>query len=340
MKIYTIRDVAAQAGVSVTTVSRVLNHRPDVNPDTRKRVEQVMAEMHFVGNASARELKQQDAGVAALILRGRANPFLSGLAERMLQFASGEPVSFLLETIDEQADEFQTAVRLAHEKRARGFIFVGSHLDARVAALRGLDVPLVFTTVSAAQAGLARASSVAIDDRRMGEAAMQTLIDAGHRRIAIFGSRTGSSRLAQRYAGAMDACAGAGIAPQETQYVETRFSLEAGYAAAQTFFGAHGDTTAVFAMSDLVAMGVIRALRDMGKDVPQDVSVFGFDGIEMGRYFIPRLATVAQPHEALARTSVDVLLDMLLRGGLSRHLLLDAEIVRGESVAPRKTVEL
>lgn len=94
MKIYTIRDIAKLAGVSVTTVSRVLNHRPDVNAATREKVERVMAECNFVGNANARSLKQLDGDVAALILRGRSNPFLSQLAETMLQFAAETGVSF------------------------------------------------------------------------------------------------------------------------------------------------------------------------------------------------------------------------------------------------------
>src|SRR5699024_9273533 len=98
------------------------------NAATREKVERVMAECNFVGNANARSLKQLDGDVAALILRGRSNPFLSQLAETMLQFAAETGVSFFLETIDEKDDEFQTALRLTHEKRARGFIFVGSRL--------------------------------------------------------------------------------------------------------------------------------------------------------------------------------------------------------------------
>ncbi len=262
MKIYTIRDVAQLAGVSVTTVSRVLNHRPDVNAATREKVERVMVECNFVGNANARSLKQLDGDVAALILRGRSNPFLSGLAETMLQFARESDVSFLMESIDEKDDEFQTALRLMHEKRARGFIFIGSRLDARLEVLRGQDVPMVFATVNAVNAGLPRAASVSIDDRRMGREAMEMLIRAGHTKIAIFGgSRNQGDGLADRYIGAREACEQAGVPFDETRYVETRFSLEDAYNAARNFFATRSDTTAVFAMSDMVAMGVIRALR-------------------------------------------------------------------------------
>ena len=338
MKIYTIRDVAQLAGVSVTTVSRVLNHRPDVNAATREKVERVMVECNFVGNANARSLKQLDGDVAALILRGRSNPFLSGLAETMLQFAREADVSFLMESIDEKDDEFQTALRLMHEKRARGFIFIGSRLDARLEVLRGQDVPMVFATVNAVNAGLPRAASVSIDDRRMGREAMEMLIRAGHTKIAIFGgSRNQGDGLADRYIGAREACEQAGVPFDETRYVETRFSLEDAYNAARNFFATRSDTTAVFAMSDMVAMGVIRALKDIGRRVPEDVSVVGFDGVEMGKYFIPSLSTIVQPQEEIARQSVDVLLDMMEKDGSARHLTVTAAPLLRESIAsPRR----
>ena len=338
MKIYTIRDVAQLAGVSVTTVSRVLNHRPDVNAATREKVERVMVECNFVGNANARSLKQLDGDVAALILRGRSNPFLSGLAETMLQFAREADVSFLMESIDEKDDEFQTALRLMHEKRARGFIFIGSRLDERLEVLRGQDVPMVFATVNAVNAGLPRAASVSIDDRRMGREAMEMLIRAGHTKIAIFGgSRNQGDGLADRYIGAREACEQAGVPFDETRYVETRFSLEDAYNAARNFFATRSDTTAVFAMSDMVALGVIRALRDIGRRVPEDVSVVGFDGVEMGKYFIPSLSTIVQPQEEIARQSVDVLLDMMEKDGSARHLTVTAAPLLRESIAsPRR----
>ena len=338
MKIYTIRDVAQLAGVSVTTVSRVLNHRPDVNAATREKVERVMVECNFVGNANARSLKQLDGDVAALILRGRSNPFLSGLAETMLQFAREADVSFLMESIDEKDDEFQTALRLMHEKRARGFIFIGSRLDERLEVLRGQDVPMVFATVNAVNAGLPRAASVSIDDRRMGREAMEMLIRAGHTKIAIFGgSRNQGDGLADRYIGAREACEQAGVPFDETRYVETRFSLEDAYNAARNFFATRSDTTAVFAMSDMVAMGVIRALRDIGRRVPEDVSVVGFDGVEMGKYFIPSLSTIVQPQEEIARQSVDVLLDMMEKDGSARHLTVPAApLLRDSLASPRR----
>lgn len=333
MKIYTIKDIARKAGVSVTTVSRVLNKRPDVNQATREKVERVMAECRFVGNANARGLKQPDGDLIAIILRGRENPFLNALAEAMLAQTQGLKASFLTEFVDEQADEFQAAVRLSHEKRVKGFIFVGGRIDERADVLQDMDAPMVFTTISAEKAAFPRAASVYIDDRAMGREAMQTLLDAGHTRIAIFGGiRVGDDGFAKRYAGAMDALQAAGVPFDEERFVQTRFSMAGAYDTAQAFFAAKPDTTAIFAMSDTIAMGVIRALTDMGRSVPGDVSVIGYDGIEMGKFFVPRLTTIEQPVNDIARESIHVLMDMLEDNKPPRHIVVDAKLVERESV--------
>lgn len=335
MKIYTIKDIARKAGVSVTTVSRVLNKRPDVNQATREKVEKVMAECHFTGNANARGLKQADGTIVAVILRGRENPFLNALAEAVLRYANGLDASFLVEYVDEKADEFQTAVRLSHEKRVSGCIFLGGRIDERAHVLQHIDMPMVFATISAGQAELPRAGSVYIDNRTMGRKAMQTLLDAGHTRIAVFGGdRQGDDGFGQRFKGAMDAMQAAGVAFDEERYVDTRFSLKGAYDTARGFFAMKPDTTAVFAMSDTVAMGVIRALQDIGRRVPEDVSVVGYDGIEMGKYFIPRLTTVAQPIDEIARESVTMLMGMLDQNEPPRHITVDAELILRESVGP------
>lgn len=261
MKICTIRDIAQLAGVSVTTVSRVLNHRPDVNKETRERVERVMAENHFVGNANARGLKQTDSDLVAIILRGNRNSFLNAVAEALLRYSRNTKAAYMVEFIDEKADEFETALRLSHEKRVNGFIFVGSRIDDRALVLKGLDVPMVFSTVSAAGCLLPTAASVAVDDRAMGKRAMDILLAAGHRKIAIFGGcQLVGDSLSLRAEGCRDALQEAGLPFDEDLYRESRFSLAGGYQTAKAFFPTHPEVTAVFAMSDNMAMGVVRAL--------------------------------------------------------------------------------
>jgi len=334
MQVYTIKDIAAMAGVSVTTVSRVLNHRPDVNVATREKVERIIQECHFVGNTNARGLKQGNE-VIGVVIRGRSNPFLSSLAEAILDRADNVPDNFVTEYIDERADEFRTAVHMTHQNHVKGLIFVGSLIDERVKVLQGMDIPMVFTTVNAETASLPRASSVAVDDRHMGRLVAEELLSCGHRNIAIFGSNpVAGDSLAMRFQGFCDAFADRGLTYDRSLYRECRFSYESGYEMARAFFVERPETTALFAMSDTVAVGAIRALRDIGKSVPGDVSVIGFDGVDIGRYTLPRLTTVEQPVDEIARRSVNLLLDMMEKNAAPRHILVDASFRRRESVAP------
>ena len=332
MKVYTIRDIARLAGVSVTTVSRVLNHRPDVNPETRRRVEQIIQENHFVGNSNARGLKQ-NSEVIAMVVRGHSNPFLSSLAESILDRASALQDNLITEYIDEKDDEFLTALHMTRQNSVKGLIFVGSLIDERVKAIHGLDIPVVFTTVNAEAAALRNASSVAVDDRAMGRLIAEELISFGHRRIAVFGSNpVAGDSLAMRFQGFCEAFADHGLSYDRNNYRETRFSYDAGYETAYAFFHDRRDVTALFAMSDTVAVGAIRALRDLGRAVPEEISVIGFDGIDISRYTVPRLTTVEQPVDEIARRSVNLLLDMMENHAAPRHILVGAEFRKRESV--------
>ncbi len=333
MKVYTIRDIAAMAGVSVTTVSRVLNHRPDVNSETRRKVEEIIRSCHFVGNTNARSLKQGNE-VVGVIIRGRSNPFLNALAEEISERADSLADPFITEYIDEQGDEFQTALRMTRQNHVKGLIFVGSLLDGRAAALQGMELPMVFTTVNAEASCLPRASSVAVDDRRMGRRVAEELLNRGHVRTAVFGANpVAGDSLAMRFQGFCDAYADRGLRYDSRLYRESRFSYANGYEAARAFFEGRPDVTALFAMSDAVAVGAIRALKDLGLRVPEDISVVGFDGIDISRFTLPRLATVEQPVEEIARRSVNLLLDMMEKDAAPRHILVEAAFHPRESLA-------
>ena len=333
MKVITIKDIAKLAGVSVTTVSRVLNRRPDVNPATREKVERIIEENSFVGNKNARGLKQISE-VIGVVVRGRSNPFLNSLAESILEHAASLPDFFVTEFIDERADEFETALRMTRQNKIKGLIFVGSLIDDRVQAIRNLEIPVVFTTVNAMAASMKNASSVVIDDRSMGRLVAEELLSRGHRKIAVFGSNPiAEDSLAMRFQGFCDAFADRGLTFDSSDYRECRFSLEAGYNTARDYFRDHSETTALFTMSDTVAVGAIRALKDLGKSVPEDISVVGFDGIDLCRFTIPRLTTVEQPVEEIARRSVNLLLDMMEKGAAPRHILVKAVFRNRDSVA-------
>ncbi len=337
VEICTIRDVAREAGVGVSTVSRVLNGRPDVSEETRKRVLDVVASCGFVQNDNARFLKRSRTGFAAIIVRGRRNMFLTGIAEQMLAIAKSGATPFLVEYIDESDDEFDAMRKLYAERAARGFIILGSRLDERVDIARKLGVPCVFATVDASGVALPHAASVSIDDRAAARALTEELIALGHRRIAVFGGNPGGDDpLSRRYQGVLDSLNAYGIPfdPDES-YVQTRFSLGGAHESARRYFSRPRGVTAVMCMSDTIAMGVIRALTDLGRRVPQDISVTGFDGTEMARFFIPSIATVRQPTEHIARESVEQL-QRMLGGEDAQTVTVGYELVMGESLAPVK----
>jgi len=334
VKIYTIKDIARLSGVSVTTVSRVLNNRPDVNQETRKRVEGIIEQCHFIGNANARGLKQSNE-VIGIVIRGRSNPFLSALSEAILSQADAIPGNCVTEYIDERDDEFKTALRMTQLNHVKGIIFVGSLIDDRVSAIRNLDIPLIFTTVSAQSAPVSRAASVSVDDRAMGRLIGDELLALGHRQVSVFGSNpVAGDSLAMRYQGLLDAWSAQGLSFDHSLFRECRFSYEAGYECALAFFREHPEATALFAMSDTVAVGAIRALKDLGREVPGDVSVVGFDGIDMSRFTVPRLTTVEQPIDEIARQSILLLKDMLENKPVSRHTFLPARFHKRESLSP------
>ena len=162
---------------------------------------------------------------------------------------------------------------------------------------------------------------------------MDRILAQGHTRVAVFGGcRDGEDIFAKRYQGAMDSLKAHGIDYDPDEYMLSRFSLEGAYESALRFFKARTDVTAVLTMSDTMAMGVTRALHEIGLRVPEDVSVSGFDGTEMARYYVPSIASVRQPTEEIARKSVELLCEML-EGGQAQHIKVDYSLVEGESVA-------
>ena len=338
MTIYTIRDVARLAGVSVTTVSRVLNHQPDVSEATRERVEQVIASCHFVGNANARGLKQAEPKTVAVIMRGYDNAFLNSLAQSVSRRAVGTGYSFATVYIDESADEFRTAARLCGERRPAGFMFLGSSIDRRCAVMKHVDVPLVFVTADTTGTPMDRegTASVSVDDLQLGRRAAEALIGLGHRRIAfIGGSGKGQDSFARRHHGALEAMKAAGIRPDPACFAPCRFSMRSGKEQAERLLTAHPEVTAIFCMSDVLAMGAVRGLTDMGLRVPGDVSVLGFDGLESSAYLVPSLSTVVQPVEELAEAGVRSIVGLLNGEDTPRHILIPASLeLRGSTAAP------
>lgn len=332
MKVTTIHDVASQARVSITTVSRVLNDREGVDPKTRARVLQAIDRLHYLRNTNAANLKQRHTDFVAVILRGRRNIFLTDLAERVMDLGRQTGFQFLLEFIDEKADEFLTARRIYMERNLSGIIFLGANLKDREKDLQRLDLPCVFATVDASHLSAPKLASISVDNYRAGQEAAERLIMMGHTRIALLGYFAGAyDSTGLRLNGALDFIRSRGIDFDPDLFADCDFSLQKAYDAARKLLKRKKRFTALIAMSDTVAIGAGKALYDSGIQVPFDVSLIGFDGIQEGEFCKPSLATMAQPADALAQGTVDLLARML-GGGAGSHVLLDCAYKAGGSL--------
>ena len=333
MKIITIRDVAREAGVSISTVSRVLNHREEVDPLTCEKVDEVIGRLNYVRNANASNLKQRHTGFVAVILRGRRNLFLTDLAERIVALGRQKHMPFLLEFIDERADEMAAARSLYLERNLQGIIFLGANLHEREAEIKRLDLPCVFATVDASFIKSPKVASVAVDNFGAGREAADILIAMGHRRIALvgyFGKEADST--GQRLYGVLESLKSHGISFDERLFRDCDFTLEKARLYTAGLIGQGIPFSALIAMSDTVAMGAMKALHEQGVRVPEEVSVVGFDGIEQGRYCTPSLATMSQPAEEIARITVDLAREVT-SGEAGRHVLLKGQWQPGGSAA-------
>lgn len=332
MKIVTIKDVARAAQVSISTVSRVLNNRQDVDPETRARVLRMVKQLNYVRNQNASSLKQQNISAIGVILRGRRNSFLMDLAEQVLDCGRGTGFQFIMEIIDEKASQYLAARRLFLERKLQGVIFLGSNLEGQEEEVRRLELPQVYATVEAGHIKGDHISSVSVNNRKEGHRAAQALLDMGHRNIALLGYFSGpSDSTGQRLHGAVDAMREAGVQLDQDLYRECDFTLQSAYEGAQQLLKSGKPFTALFTSSDIMALGASRAIWDAGLKIPEDVSVIGFDGIRIGQYTNPTLTTLRQPTEQIAREAVR-LMEALIAGESPSHLLVECEYIKGASV--------
>ena len=332
----TIKDIAKLSGYSIGTVSRVINNHPDVSEEARRRVQEVIREQNFQPNSNAKQLKQQSNSAITIIVKGNENMFFESILERIqvMLKESGEDVAVAF--LDEYANEVQMAAQLCAARKPKGFIFLGGNLEFFRQDFGLIDVPCVLLTNTAEGLGLKNLSSYTTNDMDAGNAAIEYLIKMGHKKIGIIGgsaSRIGSQIGFRRMEGCRKAFQNHGIEYDENlQYEPSRFSMAGGYESTQRLLKKCPDITAIFAIGDTIAIGAMRAVKDMGLSVPEDISVIGYDGIESSRYSIPRLTTIRQDTDMLARKGVE---DILLRINYNHAVsdeFINFSLLEGESV--------
>ena len=331
----TIKDIARLSGCGVATVSRVLNNHPDVSRETRQRVMAVVEEQGFQPNANAKHLKQQAGSSIAIIVKGTQNMLFADLVERIQALLREADRDASVYYLDEDADEVAYALQLCRERKPAGIMFLGGDRKQFRSQFQGITIPCVLLTNIAGDLGFDNLSSVTTDDREASRQAVRFLASRGHRHIGMLGGNWSCFQIGHsRYLGCLQACQELDLPfDGDRQCEPCRYSLEDGYAAAKVLLDRCPGLTAIFAVSDVTALGAMRALRDLGKRVPEDISVMGYDGITIGQYSLPRLTTVRQDTQQLAERGVDALLRGITRNSPPVHELVPFQLIEGESVA-------
>ena len=263
----TIKDIARESGFAIGTVSRALNNAPGVSAETRQKILEVVNRHNYEPNANAKHLKQQANDGIALIVKGTQNMLFADILEQLQSVIEESGYVATVYYIDEEANEVAQARRICAERKPYGILFLGSNLEYFTPDLEDLGIPCLLLTNSAAT----------VDDMAASDRMIEYLYKQGHRRIGIIGGKPNLSRPSlARLAGCQSAMLRLGLPfEMEKQYAYARFSLRSGYEAMEYLLDHSPDITTVFAMSDLMALGAIRALQDHGLRVPQDISVAG-----------------------------------------------------------------
>ena len=331
----TIKDIARQCGVSVSTVSRVLNDRPDVSPENRRKVLSAIQQSNYIPNNTARDLVKTKSDAIGLVVRGVSNPFYTDIIRVIEEQVTARGYTLVMQQIGTCDDEVKRGAMMEREKRLRGLILLGGRSDYSPQELAPLNIPFVCCSYSNQYGTLPSDSyaSVSIADEEEAYRAVSELYRCGHRRIAALVSCAEDRSISQlRYQGYVRSLADHGLPLEQELVIEAgSFDIRQAYLARRRLMeGAR--FTALFAISDNMAIGAMRALREAGQQIPRDCSVIAIDGLTMSEYINPTLTTLCQPMEHMGRRSVEILLDMVEhRGGPIRETA-HTTLRTGESV--------
>ncbi len=328
IKMSTVRELAEQLGVSVATVSRALNDKPGVSPDTRQKVLQLAKELRYQPNVAAHTHTASNTQNIVFIIPRRktfaaGDAFYLYILQGVEARLSSEGYGATLVTLsDEQLSAGPASVQILRERRADAVVLVGSDIPARfILATAGLGLPVLLMDNALSETAF---PAILYDNRGGGRLSTAHLIDVhGHENILLLRGPKRQYNVEERVKGYLDALNTAGLQSHIVQAEEATF--EAGGDAVKRALATHPDTTAVVAVSDVLAIGATHAAREVGRRVPADLAVVGFGDLSCSVFFEVPLTTVKAPIYEMGRLAARLLLEQA-EGALT--------------VAPRTTVAI
>lgn len=330
----TMKDVACLAGVSTATVSRVINEAGFVSEELIERVVHAMKDLNYQPNAVARSLRTRTTNMVALVIPDVTNPYFPELARGVQDVAEENDCVVILCNTDRELGREMHFLRVISRQRVDGLIINPSvSLFEGRQALHDVQVPVVL--ISALPFG-PQFDSVMINNVQGACDAVSYLIDLGHRRIGLVGGSRALGSGEQRLQGYMHALREHGLSVDEELITEAAFTRDGGYECMNSLLSLQSLPTAVFASSDVMAIGALSAAQEAGLQVPDDVSVVGFDDIPLAAMTIPKLTTISQPTYETGAVAARLLFERI--GGASpqdfQKVVLDHRLIVRESTGP------
>ncbi len=330
MKI-TINEVAKLAGVSKATVSRVMNNSKPVNPEKHERVLRAIKELEFVPNAVARGLVHKRTGLVGVVIPDITNPFFAELVKGVEEVVREKNYNMILCNTAHNTEKEINYLKMLKEKYVDGIIFMTAKVTVKHKEFfKKSQLPVTFINRKCEDIQVA---SLDIDNYQAAYDMTAFFLKRGHRHVAIIRAPlTDKTSGFERFKGYQDAMRQYGIDPKESLVMRSNFRIDSAYKAVKQFLQEHHRATAIFATSDLMAIGAIRCLQDHHIDVPGQVEVAGFDDIAMASYYCPSITTVRQPISEMGRQATRLLIKEI-NGEIikSRNLILPYQLISRES---------
>ncbi len=320
-------------------MSRAINNHPDINPETKNMIMQMIKENNYIPNNSARNLKRTDSRAIAVLIKGIGNPFFSKMIRVFEEEIQKKKYLFILQRVDEQEDEVDVALELIKEKKPRGIVFLGGYFSHSKEELEELTVPYVLSTIGIAEhfGESPDFSCVSVDDYAESYKMTDYLCSLGHKKILILAAAPDDESIGRlRLEGYKKALQDNGITSSSSLIVfseecEECYTMDNGYRLMNRILEEKRDFTAVYAISDSIAIGACKSILEHGGRIPEDYCVAGYDGLDIARYYNPSITTIRQPVEEMARATIQILFDVIKNKAGHQKMVFKAELAEGES---------
>ena len=305
----TMKDVAEAVGVSVNTVSRALNDKPDINEETKRKILEVAEELEYHPNRLARGLRRQKSGVIGVVVADIANPYFSTLVKGLEEAATEKDYSIILQDTDENYENEVGAIDTMIEERVDGVILAPVQTETgTIKKLQDHNVPFVLV---ARRFRNLETDYVISDEVNGAFQATKYLLEKGHEKIAFINGPAHNSSAIDRLKGFREAFSAKGLEPDEEIITHGAVSTEDGSSYFETLIDRDVEFTAVFTFSDYVALGVLNAARARNITIPKDLEVVGYDDIEFTSCLSIPLSSVQVPKREMGQKALEILVNKI-----------------------------